>query len=400
MRFAVSLIVVAFAATACTVFTDTDLPEPIGENPNLRGIGEACNVGSQCAAGSCVAQRCVDDGFVFVVPGTFSMGQTTVEDAFSTETERPVHDVTLTLGFAMMETELTAETWFSVPSNTCNPTDTDLCFRACDFDVQNPRSAGNCCPVTNINWYEALEFANRLSVDRGLEPCYELLDCTGEFIGERPPVAGAASLRCDALNIEPFSCGTVRWNGELNCGYRLPTEAEWEYAVREAGARTGPIYRNPESFEVDPETLRSAALDAVAVYRGNSNQARVEVQPGVFAGRGIDCQSWTEQQGVWTTGDACAPLNIMTREPNQLGLYDMLGNVEEWCWDAGAVYTAAAKEDPRRDSPTSAANPRIVRGGSFNDTAVENRMSARDNQPAESRSAARGVRYVRSARRP
>jgi formylglycine-generating enzyme required for sulfatase activity len=118
-------------------------------------------------------------------------------------------------------------------------------------------------PVTEVRWIDAVEFCNRLSRAAGLEPCYT--------IGDDPEWQDVV---CD-------------WTAN---GYRLPSEAEWEYACR-AGS-TG---------------VRYGELDEIGWYRGNSGD---EVH------------------------------DVAGKAPNAWGLHDMIGNVWEWCWDSydPAVY--------------------------------------------------------------
>lgn len=111
-------------------------------------------------------------------------------------------------------------------------------------------------PTVNVSWWDAVRFCNALSEEGGLTPAYAITD-----EGEGDP---------------------VEWSPSAD-GYRLPTEAEWEYACR-AGT-TGPHY---------------GPLDDIAWHRANSGEHLHEVGG---------------------------------RRPNPWGLYDMLGNVWEWCWD-------------------------------------------------------------------
>ncbi|MFI6291009.1 formylglycine-generating enzyme family protein [Nonomuraea sp. NPDC050790] len=141
-------------------------------------------------------------------------------------------------------------------------------------------------PVTDVSWREALVFCNRRSAEDGLAPCYAL--------GDDP----------DALDV---TCDPAAG------GYRLPTEAEWEYACR-AGS-TGERYGD---------------LDAIAWHRGNAD------------------------------GAAHA---VATRRPNAWGLHDTIGNVWEWCWDLF---------DPAVYGPY-----RVFRGGGWQDPPRGCRASAR-----------------------
>ncbi|QHV87916.1 SUMF1/EgtB/PvdO family nonheme iron enzyme [Streptomyces sp. 604F] len=131
-------------------------------------------------------------------------------------------------------------------------------------------------PVTEVSWTDALRYCNLLSQALGLRPCYLLDD-------------------------DPDARAT-RWDQDAD-GFRLPTEAEWEYACR-AGS---------------PQ-VRYGPLDVVARHRGNS-------------------------------GGRLHP--VATRQANAFGLYDMLGNVWEWCWD---LY------DPGVYGPY-----RVFRGGGWQD---------------------------------
>lgn len=137
-------------------------------------------------------------------------------------------------------------------------------------------SAGPQVPVTDISWKDAIRFCNLLSQASGLEPCYS--------VGEDPD---GQDVICD-------------WEAG---GYRLPSEAEWEYACR-AGT----------------SGVRYGELDEIAWYAGNSGG---------------------------TVHD------VATKTPNAWGLHDMIGNVWEWCWD---VY------DPEVYGPY-----RVFRGGGAHD---------------------------------
>lgn len=130
---------------------------------------------------------------------------------------------------------------------------TRLLYGSVDNDTPG-ETPGDILPVTEVSWWDAVRFCNTLSRYEGLTPAYR--------------VDGEAT--------------DVEWNTAAD-GYRLPTEAEWEYACR-AGT-TGPRY---------------GELDEIAWYRGNSGE---RIHP------------------------------VGGKRPNAWGLYDMLGNVWDWCWD-------------------------------------------------------------------
>ncbi len=158
----------------------------------------------------------------------------------------------------------------------------------------NPASNKNLAlPVESVTWYDAIAFCNALSLRDGLEPAYSL-----------------QNLR---KNGESISSADVTFHGLDSEGYRLPTEAEWEYACR-AGTTAA----------------RYGDLDSVAWHAGNSGSS-------------------THAVGL--------------KAANAWGLYDMLGNVWEWCWDGHADYAGDAV-DPLGAGP--GASHRVYRGGSWN----------------------------------
>ncbi|MGY1454267.1 formylglycine-generating enzyme family protein [Streptomyces sp. SS8] len=169
---------------------------------------------------------------------------------------------------------------------------------------------GGRLPVEGVSWLDAVRFCNALSLHEGLTPAYRI-----------PPDGGGGD--GDGTGVE--------WDERAD-GYRLPTEAEWEYACRAgtAGPRYGP-------------------LDEIAWHRGNSGE-RVHAVGG--------------------------------RRPNDWGLYDMLGNVWEWCWD---------RYDPEVYGPY-----RVLRGGGWFDEPWSCRASVRRRSHPTLRIDDVGFRLARS----
>ena len=275
----------------------------------------------------------VPDGFVRVDPGTFEMGSPVGEPGRGAD--EGLHTVTLTYPFAIMTREVTVGEFESLSFGRANP------FRACGPD----------CPVVNVSYFDALEFANMRSQRDGFETCYRF-----EGTGAGRTVTMPEGLACR--------------------GYRLPTEAEWEYAAR-AGT-TGATWAG-ETVELGRATV-DPTLEDIAVYGATS--------AATYAGA-VDCSNWAE--GF----DRCGPAPVASLDANPWGLYDMLGNVSEWVHDAWGPYSDGSVEDPIRDAN---GRMRTVRGGSWLDGAEDARAAAREDAGLVGRMHI-GFRLVRTLRR-
>jgi len=250
--------------------------------------------------------------------GSFQMGSNSGDD-----NEKPVHTVTLS-GFYMGKYEVTQEQWTAVMGN--NPS--NFTGSPASGEVQSKR------PVERVSWYDALVFCNKLSVREGLSPAYRISGSTDPANWGSVPTSSNSTW--DAVQIVAGSTG-----------YRLPTEAQWEYAAR--GGRG-----SPGNYTYSG----SDTVGDVAWYTSNSS-------------------SKTHEAGK--------------KAPNGLGLYDMSGNVWEWCWDWYGSYSSGAQTDP----VGADGSYRVFRGGSWLFSAEITRSTYRRSNYPHSVSDGIGLRLVR-----
>ncbi len=233
--------------------------------------------------------------FILVEGGTFRMGS---NDGNSDE--KPIHEVAIS-SFWLSKYQVTQKEWQEVMGS--NPS----------------RFKGNNLPVEQISWHDAIEYCNKRSIKEGLTPCY----------------SGSGN------NV------TCNWNAD---GYRLPTEAEWEYAARGGNKSKGYKYSG------------SNRLGDVAWYDSNS-------------------------------GSKTHPVG--QKSPNELGIYDMSGNVWEWCWDwyDSSYYNKSPKRDPRG---ATSGQYRLLRGGSWLFNVINCRVAYRSYYTPTNRYRSIGFRVSRA----
>ncbi len=256
------------------------------------------------------------EGFVVFEGGAFEMGSR--EDEPYRVRDEELHQVEIRHTFWLKRTEVTRGEWRALM-----PTEPWL-----------TNCAGDTCPVENVNWYEAAAWTNARSQTEGLEPCYRLAECNGNLPGDE------------------MTCSVVEAVGTSCTGYRLPTEAEWEYAARAAGRDR----RYPWGDE--PATCNRAVMDDGALGCGSSG-----------------------------------PLLVCSK-PQVAGLCDMAGNTWEWIEDWYGPYSEA----PRDGSARIVAAPyRVIRGGGWRSVGVLLRAARRGAESPSGRTHGLGFRTARTA---
>lgn len=246
---------------------------------------------------------------VYVKSGSFKMGS---NDGY--DYEKPVHRVTLTEDFYIGKYEVTQKLYKEVMGE--NPSD----------------FIGDDLPVENVTWYRAALFCDKLSEKERLSKYY---------------------------NINGID---VSYNDDAT-GYRLPTEAQWEYAARGGNKSKGYKYSGSDH------------ISEVAWFWKNSGDK-------VLSG------DWDLDIIV---SNKCRINNVGTKQANELGIHDMSGNVWEWCQDWEGEYSKSNKRDP--EGPTSGSY-RLIRGGSWILKASDARSAYRAYNPPGIRNGSLGFRIV------
>lgn len=268
--------------------------------------GRSCGDGEMCQSNECTTVT----GLVTVPAGTFTMGSSFEESTrWSADgasfVDEGAHEVTLSRPFLLMDREVTQEQWLALMG--ANPSEHIGCDR---------------CPVENVSWLDAIDYANALSTATGLEPCY---------------VREGDTVDVTAFDHNPYLCE----------GFRLPTEAEWEYAYR-AGTSTAWHCGDDE-----------ACVDAISWYSDNA------------LGR-------THAVG--------------SKAANSWALYDMAGNVFEWVWDRYEMHLSGPVTDPLGEGSFM----RVARGGSFLGLTRDVRAARRGARAPDLTTVDHGFRIARS----
>lgn len=252
------------------------------------------------AMAACTAEAQNDD-MVLIKGGTFQMGSPVTEA--ERDADEVLHEVTVA-DFMMSSTEVSQQEYELVMGK--NPSE----------------RKGKNLPVENVTWYYAIAYCNALSQRENLTPCYEV----------------------NGTNIT--------WRQDAN-GYRLPTEAEWEFAAR--GGRQTPFNFGDYVHDSDANCYNAY---------GYNNDA----------------------SGHWVNGYLEHTVEVTNYPTNAYGLYNMHGNVAEWTWDWYAPYGTNPEE----------GHYKVVRGGGWNDFPKHIRSAYRSAFPADVPLYATGFRVVRS----
>jgi formylglycine-generating enzyme required for sulfatase activity len=268
---------------------------------------------AECCVHPPVVADCTLDGMCHIPAGCFTMGSPITQEC--RDTDEAEVQVALTHSFWISRTEVTQPEYLALMGT--NPSVFDDCV-------------GN-CPVEKVSWHQAATYCNALSAAEGLTPCYV---CAGSCTTD-PSFAGSDLYECP--------------------GYRLPTEAEWEYA-----ARAGDLLATPIGEITDPNCKTQPELDAYAWLQGNS---------------------------LGETHDTCG------LTPNAWGLCDMLGNIGEWVHEA---YVANRPPGPLVDPPAPTGSIAFTKGGSWFDPVSTGRYADRYKGSAPQSFNTWGFRCIRS----
>ncbi len=255
---------------------------------------------------------------ILVPGGTFIMGDTR---GGGYSNELPTHSVTLN-SFYMGKFEITQADWTATMGS--NPA--------------SGHGVGNDYPVYYVSWYAILKYCNLRSINEGFTPVYIISGSTDPATWGTIPTS----------NNSAWNEAICNWSAN---GYRLPTEAEWEYAAR--GATNNPDYLYSGSDDID----------AVAWYSSNNSP-------------------WGSKP-------------VGSKAPNGLGLHDMSGNVWEWCWDwlSNTYYSTSPSINPT--GPASGSY-RVFRGGHWNASPSLCRVSFRYGNTPYYKDSQSGFRICRA----
>jgi len=271
-------------------------------------------------------------GMVLIPAGNFQMG----DNLDDLTVAMPVHNVNVS-GFFMDRFEVSKELWQNVQAWGVGQ----------GYSISGGSFKAPGHPVYGVTWYDAVKWCNARSQKEGRTPVY-YTDTAQTLIYK--------TTNADITN------AMVKWTAD---GYRLPTEAEWEKAAR--GGALGLRY-----------PWGNAITGSQANYAGSGDAFENTGQP------------LTTPVGYYNGSQLPAGVDMA----NGYGLYDMAGNVWEWCWDSyGSTYYGSSPSTDPQGPPPGAS--RVFRGGSWNGIANYARVAYRDNTTPGGAGNSVGFRSVR-----
>jgi formylglycine-generating enzyme len=297
-------------STPTTASTEYTAPISVTTTTTIKAIGTLDQFEDSDVAEETYTIGSTGNDMVLIPGGSFSMGDT---QGVGETWELPVHSVNVS-SFYIGRYEVTYSEWLQYMPYVYN--------------------LGDDYPVQSVSWYNALKYCNLRSIGEGLTPVYSINGTTDPNSWGNVPNSANAT----------WNAAVCNWSAN---GYRLPTEAEWEYAAR---ARSDLIFAG------------SNDIDAVAWYEGNNT--------------------------------TYTPKPVGGKLDNGNGLFDMSGNVWEWCWDWYEDYSSAGQTNPH--GPNS-GTLRVGRGGCWDVDAQNCRVASRNiNQIPSQTEGFQGLRVCRS----
>jgi formylglycine-generating enzyme required for sulfatase activity len=282
------------------------------------------------------------DGLQPLLDESFAMGNSIPSDADITDA--PIRTVTLNR-FYVGKCEVTKAEWDEVRNWGLSHGYTDLAMGS---------GKASSHPVHSISWYDAVKWCNARSEKEGLTPVYYTDDALTTIY---------KTGLVDVTNEQ------VKWTAN---GYRLPTEAEWECAAR--GGRT----------------WRFGGFSLISHYFANYYGQKALLPHYDFS------DGYNPIGSAGGTQPATSPVGSFPA--NDFGLYDMVGNVSEWCWDHYWTYAPGSQTNPHGDTPDFFTGRRVTRGGNWGSDASYCRVAFRGFEYQHAEVASLGLRIVRDAR--